>query len=48
MGQKHYAAMPIVGVMAAGLGGIIGIDSLLHAAGSCCCGTVAYLTDSCT
>jgi len=34
MGQKHYAAMAIVGVVAAGLGGIIGIDSLLHAAGA--------------
>jgi hypothetical protein len=34
MGQKQYAAMAIVGVVAAGLGGIIGIDSLLHAAGA--------------
>jgi hypothetical protein len=33
MGQKHYAAITIVGVAAAGLGGFIGIDSLLHAAG---------------
>jgi hypothetical protein len=34
MGQKHYAAMAIVGVVAAGLGGFIGIDSLLYAAGA--------------
>ena len=34
MGQKQYAAIAIVGVVAAGLGGIIGIDSLLHAVGA--------------
>jgi hypothetical protein len=34
MGQKQYAAMAIVGIVAAGLGGFIGIDSLLHAIGA--------------
>jgi hypothetical protein len=33
MGQKHFAGMAVVGVVAAGVGGIIGIISLLDAIG---------------